>query len=182
MGGLVAPLDSPVLLLGETGTGKRLSPMPSIIHRREEMGPSRGVFVGDPRDPSRQRALRSREGRLHRGCRQKEGRFERANKGTIFLDEIGELPLQAQIRLLRVLENEEIERVGGTSSVRVDIRVISATNRNLQEMVASGEFREDLWFRLNVFPIAIPPLITKRRYPGPGAPLYRAQIDRAQTR
>jgi transcriptional regulator with GAF, ATPase, and Fis domain len=93
---------------------------------------------------------------------QKRGRFERADKGTIFLDEIGELPAQAQVRLLRVLQEKEIERVGGTSSIRVDIRVISATNRNLQEMVASGRFREDLWFRLNVFPIMIPPLRQRR--------------------
>jgi transcriptional regulator with GAF, ATPase, and Fis domain len=88
----------------------------------------------------------------------KRGRFERANKGTIFLDEIGELPPQAQVRLLRVLQTKEIERVGGATSIRVDVRIISATNRNLEEMVASGRFREDLWFRLNVFPIMIPPL------------------------
>jgi transcriptional regulator with GAF, ATPase, and Fis domain len=89
---------------------------------------------------------------------QKRGRFERADKGTIFLDEIGELPLQAQVRLLNVLQNREIERVGGTSSIPVDIRIISATHRDLEEMIISGRFREDLWFRLNVFPIMIPPL------------------------
>jgi transcriptional regulator with GAF, ATPase, and Fis domain len=93
---------------------------------------------------------------------QKRGRFERANKGTIFLDEVGELPAQAQVRLLRVLQTKEIERVGGTTSIPVDIRIISATNKNLQEMVASGRFREDLWFRLNVFPIMIPPLRQRR--------------------
>lgn len=89
---------------------------------------------------------------------QKRGRFERADKGTIFLDEIGELPPQAQVRLLRVLQHREIERVGGTKPIPVDTRVIAATHRDLQEMVKSGEFREDLWFRLNVFPITIPPL------------------------
>jgi transcriptional regulator with GAF, ATPase, and Fis domain len=89
---------------------------------------------------------------------QKRGRFERADKGTIFLDEIGELPPQAQVRLLRVLQHREIERVGGTKPIPVDTRVIAATHRNLQEMVKSGQFREDLWFRLNVFPITIPPL------------------------
>jgi len=89
---------------------------------------------------------------------QKRGRFERADKGTIFLDEIGELPPQAQVRLLHVLQRKEIERVGGTHSIPVDIRIVSATHRNLQEMVESGQFREDLWFRLNVFPIIIPPL------------------------
>jgi len=89
---------------------------------------------------------------------QKRGRFERADKGTVFLDEIGELPAQAQVRLLRVLQNKEIERVGGTGYIPVNTRVISATHRNLQEMVGSGQFREDLWFRINVFPIMIPPL------------------------
>jgi transcriptional regulator with GAF, ATPase, and Fis domain len=89
---------------------------------------------------------------------QKRGRFERANRGTIFLDEIGELPRPAQVRLLRVLQNREIERVGGTKIVPLDIRIIAATNRNLQEMVKKGDFREDLWFRLNVFPLLIPPL------------------------
>ncbi len=89
---------------------------------------------------------------------QKRGRFERADKGTIFLDEIGELPLQAQTRLLRVLQNKEIERIGGADTISLNIRVIAATNRNLEEMVKNGEFREDLWFRLNVFPIQVPPL------------------------
>ena len=86
------------------------------------------------------------------------GRFERANGGTLFLDEIGELPLSAQVRLLRVLQTKELERVGGTQPVRVNVRLIAATHRNLEEMVSDGRFREDLWFRLNVFPMAIPPL------------------------
>lgn len=89
---------------------------------------------------------------------QKRGRFERANKGTIFLDEIGELPLQAQVRLLRVLQDKEIERVGGSKTIKLDIRFIAATNRNLEEMVKTNLFRKDLWFRLNVFPIRISPL------------------------
>jgi transcriptional regulator with GAF, ATPase, and Fis domain len=89
---------------------------------------------------------------------QKRGRFERADKGTIFLDEIGELPPQAQIRLLRVVQAKEIERVGGTTPVQVDVRIIAATHRNLEEMLHAGQFREDLWFRLNVFPVIIPPL------------------------
>jgi transcriptional regulator with GAF, ATPase, and Fis domain len=88
----------------------------------------------------------------------KRGRFERAHTGTIFLDEIGDLPLAAQGRLLRVLQHHEIERVGGTETIPVDVRIISATHRNLEEMIRSGRFREDLWFRLNVFPIMIPPL------------------------
>jgi len=89
---------------------------------------------------------------------QKRGRFERAHNGTIFLDEIGELPLQAQTRLLRVLQNREIERVGGIDTISLNIRIIAATNRDLETMVKNGEFREDLWFRLNVFPVLVPPL------------------------
>jgi transcriptional regulator with GAF, ATPase, and Fis domain len=89
---------------------------------------------------------------------QKRGRFERADQGTIFLDEIGELPPHAQIRMLRVLQEKEIERVGGTKPIPVNIRIIAATHRNLQEMIKENQFREDLWFRINVFPIKVPPL------------------------
>jgi len=89
---------------------------------------------------------------------QRRGCFERADHGTIFLDEIGELPPQAQVRMLRVLQYKEIERVGGASTISVDIRLIAATNRNLEEMAKARQFREDLWFRLNVFPIRVPPL------------------------
>jgi len=88
----------------------------------------------------------------------KYGRFERANNGTILLDEIGELPLEIQVRLLRVLQEKEIERVGGTEPIKLDIRVIAATHRDLESMVKQGKFREDLYFRLQVFPVAIPPL------------------------
>jgi transcriptional regulator with GAF, ATPase, and Fis domain len=88
----------------------------------------------------------------------KRGFFERADHGTIFLDEVGELPLAAQVRMLRVIQYREIERVGGSASIPVDIRIIAATHRDLEEMVRAGRFREDLWFRLNVFPIAVPSL------------------------
>jgi len=89
---------------------------------------------------------------------QKRGRFERAHKGAILLDEVGELPFSAQVRMLRVLQTKEIERVGGSTAIPVDVRIMSATHRNLEDMVSTGKFREDLWFRLNVFPIMIPPL------------------------
>jgi transcriptional regulator with GAF, ATPase, and Fis domain len=159
----VAPLDSPVLLAGETGTGKEV--IANAIHysspRKE--GPFIKVNCGAIPDTLLDSELFGHEkGAFTGAISQKRGRFERANKGTIFLDEIGELPPQAQVRLLRVLQEKEIERVGGTTSIPVDIRVLSATNRNLQEMIASGRFREDLWFRLNVFPITIPPLRQRR--------------------
>lgn len=155
----VAPLDSPVLLLGETGTGKEL--IANAIHNsspRKE-GPFIKVNCGAIPETLLDSELFGHEkGAFTGAISQKRGRFERADKGTIFLDEIGELPLQAQVRLLHVLQRKEIERVGGTRSIPVDIRIVSATHRNLHEMVGSGQFREDLWFRLNVFPIMIPPL------------------------
>jgi transcriptional regulator with GAF, ATPase, and Fis domain len=155
----VAALDSPVLLLGETGTGKDV--IANAIHdlspRRE--GPFIAVNCGAiPENLLDSELFGHEKGAFTGALSQKRGRFERANTGTIFLDEIGELPPQAQVRLLRVLQQKEIERVGGTNTIAVDIRVIAATNRNLEEMVKDGKFREDLWFRLNVFPVWIPPL------------------------
>ena len=155
----VAALDSPVLLLGETGTGKDV--IANAIHfsstRRE--GPFVSVNCGAIPDTLIDSELFGHEkGAFTGALSQKRGRFERANNGTIFLDEIGELPLPAQVRLLKVLQDKEIERVGGTKTVSLDIRIIAATNRDLQEMVRHKHFREDLWFRLNVFPIWIPPL------------------------
>jgi transcriptional regulator with GAF, ATPase, and Fis domain len=159
----VAPIDSPVLLLGETGTGKEV--IASAIHYSSPRkdGPLIKVNCGAIPETLLDSELFGHEkGAFTGAISQKRGRFERASKGTIFLDEIGELPAQAQVRLLRVLQTKEIERVGGTTSIPVDIRIISATNRNLQEMIAAGRFREDLWFRLNVFPIMIPPLRQRR--------------------
>ncbi len=159
----VSTLHSPVLLQGETGTGKEV--IANAIHYSSPRkdGPLIKVNCGAIPETLLDSELFGHEkGAFTGAISQKRGRFERANKGTIFLDEVGELPAQAQVRLLRVLQEKEIERVGGTSSIRVDIRVISATNRNLQEMVASGRFREDLSFRLNVFPIMIPPLRQRR--------------------
>jgi transcriptional regulator with GAF, ATPase, and Fis domain len=159
----VAPLDSPVLLLGETGTGKEV--VANAIHysspRKDE--PFIKVNCGAIPETLLDTELFGHEkGAFTGAMHQKRGRFERADRGTIFLDEIGELPLQAQVRLLHVLQRKEIERVGGTAPVPIDTRIISATNRNLGGLIASGRFREDLWFRLNVFPITIPPLRQRR--------------------
>ncbi len=155
----VASLDSPVLLMGETGSGKDV--LANFIHYSSTRadGPFICVNCGAIPDSLIDSELFGHEkGAFTGAISQKRGRFERANKGTIFLDEIGELPLQAQTRLLRVLQNKEIERLGGVDTISLDIRVIAATNRKLEEMVNSGDFREDLWFRLNVFPIMVPPL------------------------
>lgn len=159
MVGQVAPLDSPVLLLGETGVGKDV--IANAIHYSSPRkdGPFINVNCGAiPENLLDSELFGHEKGAFTGAIAQKRGRFERADKGTIFLDEIGELPPQAQVRLLHVLQSREIERVGGTESIPVDIRIISATNRNLEDMVRARQFREDLWFRLNVFPIMIPPL------------------------
>ena len=155
----VASLDSPVLLLGETGTGKDVIANSIHYSSARSNGPFVSVNCGAIPDTLIDSELFGHEkGAFTGALAQKRGRFERANKGTIFLDEIGELPLQAQVRLLQVLQSKEIERVGGVKTIPLDIRIIAATNRNLEEMVKNQLFREDLWFRLNVFPIWIPPL------------------------
>ena len=154
-----ASVDSPVLLLGETGTGKEV--IANAIHysSARKDGPFIKVNCGAiPESLLDSELFGHEKGAFTGAFSQKRGRFERADKGTIFLDEIGELPLQAQVRLLRVLQNNEIERIGGDKIINLDIRIIAATNRNLEEMIEKNEFREDLWFRLNVFPIQIPPL------------------------
>jgi formate hydrogenlyase transcriptional activator len=156
---MVAQTDSNVLLLGETGTGKELiaralhnlsrrkhnvivkvncAALPAGLVESELFGHEKGAFTG--------------------AVSQRKGRFELAHQGTIFLDEVGELPLETQTKLLRVLQEQEFERVGGSHTLRVDARVIAATNRNLTEEVRRGAFRADLFYRLNVFPIEIPPL------------------------
>jgi transcriptional regulator with GAF, ATPase, and Fis domain len=155
----VASLDSPVLLLGETGVGKDL--IANTIHysSSRSSGPFVSVNCGAIPDTLIDSELFGHEkGAFTGALSQKRGRFERSDKGTIFLDEIGELPLPAQVRLLKVLQNKEIERVGGMKTISLDIRIVAATNRNLQEMVKHQQFREDLFYRLNVFPIWIPPL------------------------
>jgi PAS domain S-box-containing protein len=159
----VAPTDSTVLITGETGTGKELvaraiynaslrkdralvmvncAALPVSLIESELFGHEKGSFTG--------------------ATARKIGRFELANKATIFLDEIGELPMKAQVKLLRVLQEGEFERLGSSTTIKVSVRIIAATNRNLNDAVAKGRFREDLWYRLNVFPITVPPLRQRR--------------------
>ena len=155
----VAPLSSPVLLLGETGTGKEV--VAGAIHNwsLRNKGPFIKVNCGAIPETLMDSELFGHEkGAFTGALSRKRGRFERAHGGTIFLDEIGELPPEAQVRLLRVLQDKEIERVGATNSIKVDIRVIAATHRDLESMLLESRFREDLYFRLKVFPIVIPPL------------------------
>jgi len=159
----VAPGDTTVLITGESGTGKEriassihnLSPrkkgpfikincatLPSNLIETELFGHEKGAFTG--------------------AIERRTGRFEQANKGTLFLDEIGEMPLDMQVKLLRVLQEKEIERIGGSTPIKVDVRIIAATNRNLEKEVAEGRFRLDLYYRLNVFPIHLPSLRERR--------------------
>lgn len=155
----VAPLNNTVLLMGETGTGKEV--IANAIHfaSLRKDGPFIKVNCGAiPESLIDSELFGHEKGAFTGAVSEKRGRFERANGGTLFLDEIGELPLQAQVRLLRVLQHREIERVGGDKTIPVDVRVIAATHRNMENMVSENSFREDLWFRLNVFPIVIPPL------------------------
>lgn len=155
----VALTDSTVLITGETGTGKELvaraihsaslrkdrklikvncAALPASLIESELFGYEKGAFTG--------------------ASSRKLGRFELANGGTIFLDEIGDLPIESQVKLLRTIQEGEIERLGGTRTIKIDVRIIAATNRNLKQEIEKGSFREDLWYRLNVFPITVPPL------------------------
>ena len=172
---IVAPTDSTVLLLGETGTGKELfaraihnlssrcerslvrvncAAIPTGLLESELFGHERGAFTG--------------------AIAQRVGRFELADKGTLFLDEVGDIPLELQSKLLRVIQEQEFERLGSTRTLSVDVRLVAATNVHLAQSVAENQFRDDLYYRLNVFPISIPPLRERLRISSLGASLRAA--------
>jgi formate hydrogenlyase transcriptional activator len=155
----VAPTDSTVLIMGETGTGKEL--IARAIHKRSKRSERSFISVNCGAIPPSlimSELFGHEKGAFTGAIQRRLGRFELAEGGTIFLDEVGDLPMETQIALLRVLQEREFERVGGPEVLRADVRVISATNRDLQAAIASGGFRSDLYYRLNVFPIKLPPL------------------------
>ena len=156
---IVAPTDSTVLILGETGTGKEL--IAQAIHKRSSRRDRPFVRVNCAAIPSgllESELFGHERGAFTGAIARKIGRFELANGGTIFLDEIGDIPSELQPKLLRVLQEQEFERLGGTQTMRVNVRVVAATSRDLPQMVADREFRSDLYYRLNVFPVRLPAL------------------------
>tara|TARA_Y100001934_G_C12353397_1_gene776685 strand:- start:815 stop:2290 length:1476 start_codon:yes stop_codon:yes gene_type:complete len=161
--GTVCRSETTVLIRGESGVGKEL--VAQAIHYNSNRASRPFVKVNCA--ALSQNLLESElfgheKGSFTGATRQRKGRFEMAHSGTIFLDEIGDFPLQTQVMLLRVLQEKEYERVGGTETIRADVRIIAATNRNLEEQIKEGKFREDLYYRLNVFPVFVPPLRDRR--------------------
>jgi transcriptional regulator with GAF, ATPase, and Fis domain len=155
----VAPTDSTVLIQGETGTGKEL--IARAIHNISSRCGQPFVKLNCaaiPHDLLESEIFGHEKGAFTGAIAQRIGRFELADKGTLFLDEVGDIPFSLQPKLLRVLQEQEFERLGGTATHQVDVRLVAATHRNLAEMVKQGDFRDDLYYRLNVFPVELPPL------------------------
>ena len=155
----VAPTDVPVLILGETGSGKEV--LARAIHQRSRRGAGPVVRVNCGALPPGlidSELFGHERGSFTGATSVRKGWFERADGGTLFLDEVAELPLDAQVRLLRILQDGTFERVGGHKSLKVDVRIVAATHRDLRAMVSQGTFREDLWYRISVFPVDLPPL------------------------
>ena len=179
----VAPSSASVLLMGESGTGKEL--FAQALHQNSpapQQALRQGGLRGAARDAAGERAVRPREGLLHRGrSTAGPGRFELADGGTLFLDEIGDISPTVQVKLLRFLEEREFERVGGNRTFKVDVRIVAATHRDLRKKLEEGAFREDLYYRLNVIEVHIPPL----RERGGDIPLlaqhFLAQVRQART-
>lgn len=156
---IVAPTDATVLIQGETGTGKEL--VARAIH--DLGGRSKQSFIkvncaAIPATLLESELFGHEKGSFTGAFAQKIGRFELAHKGTLFLDEIGEIPLELQSKLLRAIQEQELERLGGNRTIHFDVRFVAATNRNLKQMVEEGKFRSDLYYRLHVFPLTVPPL------------------------
>jgi hydrogenase-4 transcriptional activator len=171
----VAPTDAPVLILGETGSGKEVIARAIHARSRRARGPVVRVNCGAiPANWIDSELFGHERGSFTGAVSTRKGWFERADGGTLFLDEVGELPLEAQVRLLRVLQDGSLERVGGHQAITVDVRIVAATHRNLEIMVAEGRFREDLWYRISIFPVRLPGL-RERPQDIPALATYLAQ-------